>query len=124
MDTVTTLVFEYLYRDNANYKSWGHVHLYGVATDSSIAELRNCLEGREYFVAEQVGLPVLYGALWKLSDGPTSQDNAFLEFVDIRAVGPCDDLTIEPWGTFEELLERFTSVRGHWNCALSPHAYL
>lgn len=55
--------FEYLYRDAANYKSWGEV-IFRNESDLDILKveerIRAALIDREFFVAEKVGVPVLY----------------------------------------------------------------
>lgn len=54
---------EYLYRDAANYKSWGDV-VFRNENDLDILKIeeriRAALIDREFFVAEKVGVPVLY----------------------------------------------------------------
>lgn len=54
---------EYLYRDAANYKSWGEV-VFRNEGDLDILKIeekiRAALIDREFFVAEKVGVPVLY----------------------------------------------------------------
>ena len=57
-------IFDYLYRDASNYKSWGSLLLEGSATKTDLELLRACLESGEFFISEQVGIPPLYAGLW------------------------------------------------------------
>ena len=115
-------IFEYLYRDSSNYKVWGMLRLTGSASPDDEAELRACLESEELFVAEQVGIPVLYRELWSLSNGPTSGDHAFHEFVALRPSTDDEDLSVPISSSLSELLENFQKVQQSWNCSLSPNA--
>lgn len=55
----TRTVFEYLYRDAGNFKTYGRVLLLG-RDEAAEREIRACLEWGDQFVAEQVGIPALY----------------------------------------------------------------
>lgn len=81
----TFTVFEYMYRDAGNYKVHGALYLDGRLADFEIDELCSRLEGGEYFIAEQIGVPSLRPQLLFLSDGPTCDDHAWHEFIRIRA---------------------------------------
>lgn len=116
-------VFEYLYRDGANYKSWGVVLLTGVSSESDVTVLRECLESKEFFVAEQVGIPVLYEPLWDLSGGLTEEDHAYHEFVDLRLATKEEAVLLPVWGSVSQLLDIFRKVNRCWDCNLSPHCY-
>lgn len=111
--------FEYLYRDASNYKAYGHVLLEGVLSVAEREEIVARLEDGELFIAEQVGVPALYEMLYKSSDGPTTSDHCWHEFDQFS-----DDAVIKDgdriWGTVEELLSKFRSVRA-WDLQLSPH---
>ncbi len=113
-------VFEYLYRDASNYKSWGSVLLTGVATPLEIQDLTRCLEDSSFFVAEQVRVPALYVALYALSGGQTEDDHAFHEFVALRAATQKEVAAFPVWGAVEDLLRAFRSVEGAWH--LSTHS--
>lgn len=115
-------IFEYLYRDSSNYKVWGKLRLVGIASPKIEADLRACLESEELFVAEQVGVPVLYGELWSLSNGPTSDDHAYHEFVLLRPSTADEDLSIPISGSLSILLETFQKAQQCWNCSLSANA--
>jgi hypothetical protein len=117
-------VFEYLYRDAGNHKAWGSILLSGTVSNSDANVLRDCLESREFFVAEQVGIPTLYAALWKLSDGPTEEDHAYHEFVDFRSATKQETASLQLWGDASQLLKVFRAVSRRWSCSLSPHCDL
>ena len=112
-------VFEYLYRDASNYKAYGALLLEGRASKSHSAKIVDVLDGGEFFVAEQVGVPTLYQELWNFSNGPTEDDHVWHTFIRIRAATK-KDLHETPWGALDELVERFAAVRS-WNLSLSPH---
>lgn len=113
-------VFDYLYRDAANYKVWGSLLLSGVPSQEDIEALRACMESGEYFVAEQVGIPPLYDELWALSDGPTEDDHALHEFVELRSANPEDTETLPLFGELTKLLKTFQGV-SRWDYSLSPN---
>ena len=112
-------IFDYLYRDASNYKSWGSLLFEGHATETEIEQLRAQLNCGEFFIAEQVGIPALDAELWQFSDGPTEDDHVWHSFHELRAANT-EEITATPWGTVSELIARFKSVRG-WDEQLSPH---
>lgn len=119
-DGTTYCVFEYLYRDAANYKAWGALLLTGKPSQRDIAALQACMESGEYFVAEQVGIPPLYEELWALSDGPTEDDHALHEFVELRIAKQDDTETLPVFGELTKLLKVFQAV-SRWDYSLSPN---
>lgn len=112
-------IFEYLYRDASNYKAWGSLLLKGQVTQADVDALGKCLEGGEFFIAEQVGVPPVYAELWEISGGATEDDHVWHEFVGLRPA-TAEDMQEKPWGSVSELLARFTSVR-RWDERLSPN---
>lgn len=100
----TYSVFEYLYRDAANYKAWGSVLLAGLPTREALERLTASLQDASFFVAEQVGVPVLCGALYDYSGGPTEDDHAWHEFISWRAATQDDIATLQVWGKADDLL--------------------
>jgi len=113
-------VFEYLYRDAANYKAWGEILLSGVPSQNDIAILRASLEADTYFVAEQVGIPAVYQELWDLSGGPTNDDHALHEFVSLRVASEEEIKSMSLFGDLSDLLKTFQGVT-KWNHSLSPN---
>lgn len=111
MTEPTHTVIGYLYRDAANYKVHDSVLLDGVLTEAEIAEIWGKLEGGMWFVPEQVGLPPLQSALYEFSDGPTDDDHAFHELVEIRAVATRAVVGMVH-GPASEVLARFRGVTG------------
>jgi hypothetical protein len=103
---------EYLYRDASNYKAWGCVLLTGMATPSEIQCVTSCLVDSCFFVAELVGVPVLYEALYQFSGGETEDDHAFHEFFALRAATQKEAATLPVWGSVEDLLRAFCEARG------------
>lgn len=113
-------IFEYLYRDAANYKAWGEILLSGIPSQDDMAAMRARLESGEYFVAEQVGIPVLYKELWDLSGGPTEDDHALHEFVALRVANEDERKSLPLFGELAGLLKIFQSVT-KWDYSLSPN---
>jgi hypothetical protein len=113
-------VFDYMYRDAENYKAWRSLLLSGVPSQEDIAALRTCMESGEYFVAEQVGIPPLYEELWALSDGPTEDDHALHEFVELRSAKQEETETLPLFGELTKLLRTFQAV-SRWDYSLSPN---
>lgn len=115
-------VFEYLYRDAGNYKVWGKILIAGTATTDEMATLLSCLEVDGLFVAEQVGIPVLYQELWKFSGGRTEEDHAYHEFFELRPAIEEETVSLPLWSSLKYLLEVFNTVNQNWNCALSMNS--
>lgn len=112
-------VFDYLYCDASNYKAWGGLLLDGNASAAEAEALQACLNGGEFFIAEQVGVPPLYAELWQYSDGPTEDDHVWHAFHALRPATP-EEMTGAPWGKVTELVARFKAVRS-WDEQLSPN---
>jgi hypothetical protein len=112
-------IFEYFYRDASNYKSWGCVLLAGKVDANVLARLKSRFDSEEFFVAEQLGLPTLYGELWELSDGPTDADHVWHTF---HALRPADgaETNLPIFATLEEFVLRVDAVT-EWDVELSPH---
>jgi hypothetical protein len=116
---MTTTFFNYLYRDSDNYKARGTVALDGnVAPKWWWAALAK-LEGGEFFVAEQLGVPPLYQALYKWSDGPTSADHCWHAFDALEVLDEAEPDAYR-WGAAEEFVARLLAI-GEWRGELSPH---
>ncbi len=113
-------VFEYMYRDAANYKTSGQCLLEGQCDDALNESIRTCCEVWNQFVAEQVGVPVLYADLYKENGGPTADDMAFHEFEMLRPATLKDLASQQVWGSLDDLVARFRAVK-YWDCTLSPH---
>jgi hypothetical protein len=112
-------IFEYLYRDASNYKVWGTLLLAGLASEADRQVLESKFESGDCFIAEQLGIPALYGELWELSDGPTDDDHVWHTFHALRAVTPEDEAS-EVFGTLADLVAKIVAVT-EWDMELSPH---
>ena len=112
-------VFSYLYRDASNYKAYGQLLLKGAASVADIEILRQRFDSGEFFIAEQLGIPALYAALWAFSSGPTAYDHVWHTFEELRAA-TASDLTLPIFGTVKSLTKKIKSVVA-WSEKLSPH---
>ena len=114
------LVFDYLYRDASNYKAFGSVWLTGTLTEAERTELVECLDGSEFFVAEQIGVPPLYPALFEDGGGPTEDDHAWHMFEGFREETALGE-GAEVWGEASAFLTAFRAAKGNWQLELSPN---
>ena len=112
-------VFEYLYRDASNYKSWGTLVLRGATTASDLEVLKSKFESGEFFIAEQLGIPPLYAELWEFSNGPSIDDHVWHSFYALRLATE-EDITEPIFGTVENLISKIGAVK-EWEPELSPH---
>lgn len=117
-------VFEYLYRDAANYKAWGSLLLEGSISPEAKNGLMQCLVSEEFFVAEQVSIPALYEGLYAYSGEPTVDDHAFHEFSEIRPATPEEVGAMTPWGSVTNLVGAFLAAKERWDVRLSSHCSL
>jgi hypothetical protein len=117
----TFSIFEYLYRDASNYKTWGKLLLSGTVSENDVTTLQRYLDSKEFFIAEQVGIPALYKELWDLSGGPTKDDHAFHAFYELRPATDEEIATLPLWGKLSLLLKSFHQVHNQWSCTLSPN---
>ena len=118
--TRTYLAFDYLYRDASNYKAFGTVWLSGSLSEAERAKLISCCDDGEFFIAEQIGVPALYGTLFEDGGGPTEDDHAWHMIVEIREkVSLPEDANL--WGEASTLLAAFSAAKGNWNPELSPN---
>jgi hypothetical protein len=114
-------VFEYLYRDGANYKAWGELLLKGRLNEQEITEMRGRFDGGDCFIAEQIDIPTLYEALWEDCDGGrSSSDHVWHEFHVLRPASADEVKTLPLWGEAQELLKKITRVE-RWNESLSQN---
>jgi hypothetical protein len=113
--------FDYMYRDAGNFKAFGMIVLEGRVGAADQELIRSRLSSREFFIAEQVGVPPLYQNLYGWSGGATDSDHCWHEFVGFRDIAAFegDSNTHEA----KELVSRFDSVED-WDEALSPHGRL
>lgn len=116
-------IFEYMYRDGGNFKTYGQLLLLGHDADAEQV-IRSCLETGGQFVAEQIGIPALCREHWEsVDDGPSDLDHAYHEFVSLRAVGK-EDARLKLWGSLDTLIARMNRAAGRWDVRLSPNCEL
>ena len=115
------MAFKYLYRDAGNFKAFGQVVLKGMLLPGELSILRASLPGDGFFIAEQLGVPPLYEALFRWSSGPTEADHCWHEFVEISEINE-RSLPVKSfvWGEAKTFLSRLCSISA-WNEELSPH---
>jgi hypothetical protein len=105
-------VFEYLYRDAANFKAWGSILLEGVMSPEDERSLRECFVDGIFFDAEKLGVPSLRKELWLESgSGYTDElDHGWHEFSEVR-VASHEELQLHRlWGDVGEFV-RNASLR-------------
>jgi len=119
---MATTLFNYSYRDAGNYKAWGIVALDGEASRERWQAALAKLEAGEFFVAEQLGVPPLYHALYKWSGGPTLADHCWHSFVDIKVVDEAEPDAYR-WGDTKAFVARLLAI-DEWKGELSPHFWL
>lgn len=113
------MLLDYLYRDASNYKSFGSVQIKGDLSEAERRNLLSCLESGEFFVAEQVGIPPLYGQLARYG-GDGGDDHSWHTLVGFREAltsGERPEATV----VGSEILKRFRLARGNWRPEISPN---
>jgi hypothetical protein len=115
-------IFTYLYRDAGNYKAWGDLLLAGRLTEDEALLMRQKFDSGENFIAEQLGIPTLYEALWESCkcDGPSESDHVWHEFQEIRPATIEDLRNLNVWGDAKRLAERIKAIVS-WNEKLSSN---
>lgn len=117
-------VFEYVYRDAGNWKTYGALLLAGAANDARTLLQQYCESG-ELFVAEQVGIPSLCPEHFASCDeGPSDLDHAYHEFVDLRPATDEEIVAMPSAGSLSEVLERMQAAAARWDVMLSPNCCL
>jgi hypothetical protein len=117
-------VFEYMYRDAGNWKTYGTVLLEGF-DESAEAKIHHSLESENTFVAEQVSVPALCQKHWQdCGEGPNDLDHALHEFVCLRLATNEDRESLPVAMTLASLLEKFTAAAGRWDVRLSPNCFI
>lgn len=111
-------VLEYLYRDAANWKTWGMVLLRGELTVTDLRRIESKLEAGEFFIPEQIGLESLTSAHFSCTNDITQNDHLWHEFKTIRVATTEEIVGLSVWGTTEKLLELVDRI-DKWNLATS-----
>jgi hypothetical protein len=98
-------VFEYLYRDGGNFKSWGAVLLKGTFREEVQNTITGCLIDGMWFVAKDVGLPDLFEGVTQW--GPSDLDHPWHEMADLRAATESEINNFACYGILSELVNAF-----------------
>jgi hypothetical protein len=117
-------LFNYLYRDVGNYKAFGCIALEGALLYSDRNAIVAKFEGGDLFVAEQIGVPVLYEQLYRWTNGPTMDDHCWHEFdgfEEIETTALPHDAAV--WGRTADFVTKIVSVMS-WRGELSPHYHI
>lgn len=105
----------YLYRDACNYKTHNEVVIKGEFEPGEEEEILDCLFEGEYFIPEQVGLPVTrFGSV-------TEDDHVWCELEEGFATKTDDPATVDV--TAVELYNAFCAADGEWDETLSEIYY-
>lgn len=113
-------VFEYMYRDASNYKSFGVLWISGSVNGSMHQILRRCLECDDMFIAEQVNIEPLYQKLFHYSNGRTIDDHSWHTFLGFRPEKRLPK-SVQLSGYIKEFVDRFVVAGKCWDPALSPN---
>ena len=117
-------VFDYMYRDAGNWKTYGALLLAGDA-DEAREPLRQCLEWEDLFVAEQVGVASLCARHWAdHGEEPSDLDHAYHEFIDLRGATDEEVAAMPLAGSLDEMMVRMRAAAGRWDVSMSPNCYL
>lgn len=111
--------FDYLYRDSGNNKIHGTLLLYGTIQPEDVSEFQGYLNGGEWFIPEQVGVPPLYEKLLELSGGVTDEDTPFHEFDCFREPTVEDISSNRISCSAKVLVDRFKYAAGRWDISKS-----
>lgn len=101
--------FEYSYRDADGYATHYCVVLEGSLTKEEIEEICACCDSKEFFIAEQVGLPR------RLRDGITKADHAFCSLSCKPGHGFSETGEAATHGTAKDLLNAFRQAKNNWD---------
>ena len=104
----TNTLFEYLYRDASNYKTYNSVVLKGIMTEEDFTRIKSCCDSNEYFIPTQVGLYA--NRDW---DYDPSQDHPWFEITGFSSTK-----NKSPLMTVSELVSAFELCKGKWNSSL------
>jgi len=97
------VVFEYLYRDASNYKSYGEILLQGKYNEDEITFLTSHFESGIFFIPEAIDIPELRSQLYKYG-GPNSDDHDYHEFSSIRVADTNDIAQLKPHGALSDFI--------------------
>lgn len=117
-------VFEYMYRDAGNWKTYGALLLTGHA-EGVRESLRECFEWEDLFVAEQVDVPSLCAEHFvTCGEESSDHDHAYHEFVDLRPATKEEMAAMPVAGSLDDMVRRMQAAAGRWDVSLSPNCWL
>lgn len=111
--------FNYMYRDAGNFKAFSTIVLTGCLSAADQELVRTRLDAGEFFVAEQVGVPVLYDELYQWSGGPTGSDHCWHSFIGFKELSAAPEQGV-PAIDAAAFVSRFRLIT-EWDRSLSPH---
>ena len=97
----------YLYRDASNYKVLNSVIVQGIFTKEQIELIIDTLDGKEFFIPSQVGLPEFRFYDW------TEDDHCWFELNENDFIKTEVEPTVDI--TASELTEAFIAMNGKWD---------
>lgn len=97
----------YLYRDACNYKNWNTVVIKGEMNKEQIETIMDCLDGREFFIPSQVGLPEVRFDEW------TEDDHCWFELNEDDFELTDHDADVDM--TVEDLVSNFINMKNKWD---------
>jgi hypothetical protein len=112
-------IFEYRYRDAANYKQHEDILLYGSLEPNDVEAIVSVLNQDQQFIPEQVGLTSLQHRFAEFGAVPGADDHVWHEFVSFREAGAADLVRLMPSGLKDVLVEAFSNI-DFWDEKLSP----
>ena len=119
-DDGNRMVFLYRHRDASTHKAVGMLLLHGATHDVEEDMIRDCCDVQTYFIAEQIGVPVLREELSVFGGGPTDDDHASHEFQGLREATAEEIVSLPLWGGLRDLTCRFLRTGGQRDCSPSP----
>lgn len=117
---VVLTAFDYMYRDAGNFKAHGSIFVSGKFSDEEEARILEAMEAEEFFIAEQLGIPPLYDALFQYSGGMIDSDHAWHAFCGFRELDPVRAPAELIWGQAHKLVAAFEQI-SEWDISLSPN---
>lgn len=106
-------VFEYVYRDAANFKAFGEVWLSGILTAAEKEKILYFCDSNEFFVATQIGVDDLLSKISTYGEFLTTNDHGWHSVIGFRTEDSLHDESII-WGTTECFLNKFAETYGIW----------
>jgi hypothetical protein len=112
-------VFEYRYRDAANYKQHEDVLLSGDFDPGDVEVIEQSVGQDGWFIPEQVGLTSLQLRFAEFGAVPNVDDHVWHEFVALRGADEDDCVRLTPGGSKRDLITAFRKIL-NWDEARSP----